>query len=364
MADAEAKPLIVRVTHSGGRFRVELPGNGAVLGDLYNACEQKNPARGRRAVISRGTKPGGEDLAFEFGTPLETLGFKRGEQVYMEFRGEMSAAGEAALQKQADDAMDKKMARIPLKGQVSVGRRYVYKEDQYSAMCGMHAMNSLLQCHGESERDCESAAAELEARLAAETGLKDDQNTFRDEHGNYNIAVLQHAFNKRHIQLTPLSHPSMDLFRQNPTAADGYLLNRANHWFAIRRVHGSFWILDSCQKLPEFCGDLHLDAKINAMQQAGYTIHVCQGMLPNPKPSQHSKNQLYDMDRLMYEIKKNNKAARAENAKQNWQNQNQQHNAALQQLLSLGMFSREQCEQALQQAGGNPENAANLLLQA
>lgn len=354
MAEA-GKPLIVRVSHGGGRFRVELPSQSATLRDLYEACEQKNPSRGRRAVLSRGNRAGGDDLEFQLETPLQTLGFKRGEQIWMEFRGEMSAAGEAALQKAAEQAMAKKMAKIPIKGHIAPGRRYVYKEDQYSAMCGMHAMNSLLQCHGESERDCEAAAAELEARYTSQTGIVDHENQFRDEHGNYNIEVLRHAFSKRRIDLTLLSHPSMDLFRQNPAAADGYLLNRANHWFAIRRVHGNFWVLDSTQELPEFCGDLHLDAKINAMQQAGYTIHVCQGMLPNPKPSQHSKNQLYDLERLNYEIKKKNQASRVQKVNQD--------SAALQQLLNLGMFSREQCEQALRNANGNPQQAANILLQ-
>ena len=129
-------------------------------------------------------------------------------------------------------------------------------------------------------------------------------------------------------------------------------------------------MLDSTQELPESCGDLHLDAKINAMQQAGYTIHVplhhkrfetrtffkvCQGMLPNPKPSQHSKNQLYDLERLNYEIKKKNQASRVQKVNQD--------SAALQQLLNLGMFSREQCEQALRNANGNPQQAANILLQ-
>lgn len=363
MAATGAKPLIVRVAHSGGRFRVEVPPT-ASLKDLYDACDLKNPARGRRAVLSKGIKPGGEDLDLEKQTPLQVLNFKRGEQVYMEFRGEMSAAGEAALRKAAEQALDKKMARIPIKGSISVGRKYVYKEDQYSAMCGMHAMNSLLQCHGESEKDCEAAARELEERYTSETGIRDHENQFRDEHGNYNIEVLLHAFSKRNIQLTLLTHPSMELFRKNPVAAEGFLLNRANHWFSIRRVHGNYWILDSTQELPEFCGDLHLDAKIQAMLQAGYTVHVCQGMLATPKPSLHSKNQLYDIERLMYEIKKNNQSSRVQATQSSSGGMSLRDSAKLQQLLNLGMFSREQCENALRQANGNPEAAANMLLQS
>jgi len=351
---ATSQKLILRLYHPGGQFRIELPSEGATLKDLWDQAEIKNPSRGRRAVFTLGNRPGGAELDYEAATPLHTLGFKRGQQIYMNFMGDMSVMGKRKLEQEKAQNLEKKMSKIPVKGHVEPYRQYVYKEDQYSAMCGMHAINSLLQSHGESEKECEAVARDLESRFMSQTGMKEVGDQFRDEHGNYNIAVIQEALKKRNIQLTPLEHPSMELFRRNPTTADGFLLNRAEHWFAIRRVHGKFWTLDSCQPLPEFCGDTYLEAKIATMRASGYTIYVCQGVLPNPKPSQHSKNQLYDVERVMWEAKRQSREASKVQA--------QQHSAALQQLINLGMFPQDVCERALTQAGGNAENAANLLL--
>ena len=64
----------------------------------------------------------------------------------------------------------------------------------------------------------------------------------------YSIEVLKEAIKKevRGARLTRLMHPSQSAVRRNPTLAAGFLMHKSEHWFALRRVHGKFWLLNRC----------------------------------------------------------------------------------------------------------------------
>lgn len=101
-----------------------------------------------------------------------------------------------------------------------------------------------------------------------------------DESGNFSIMVLSEALKRAH-GLT-LSQANMDTVISNATAQRGYILHLQDHWFAIRRIGGEFWNLDSMKKRPSFVGDIYLGAFLSQMRSEGYSIFVVQGELPEP----------------------------------------------------------------------------------
>lgn len=171
----------------------------------------------------------------------------------------------------------------------------VYHERQQSALCGVHALNGLLQGPLLSEVDLAGIAAELDDRerqLMAEAGADNPaliaflaQGSHNvDDSGNFSVEVLREALRRaNNLELT--SDPkAVAAALANPNAYDAYLFNLQQHWFAIRRLPtraGPRWFnLDSMVDRPELIGDFFLSAFLSQMKAEGYSIFAVTGRLP------------------------------------------------------------------------------------
>ena len=170
-------------------------------------------------------------------------------------------------------------------------RTLVYHETQVGSLCGRHALNNLLQGAYFTEVDLANIAEDLDA---AEMHLMDRGRMMGpsanvDDAGNFSITVLREAL-ARSFRLTLESGREADTAVANPDAAvsGGFILNLAEHWFAIRRLltaDGPRWfLLNSVSSAPELISNFYLGAYLAQMRADGYVVFLVVGTLPTPRP--------------------------------------------------------------------------------
>lgn len=124
----------------------------------------------------------------------------------------------------------------------------------------------------------------LEAQSIPLSAMEGTNNIADD--GNYNIQVLEQAIQGiGTYELLNLDKPGVrttDLGNDN----QAFLCNSADHWFAIRKVHGIWFNLNSTntEPGPQIVSDFYLDVFLDAVKGANYTIYTVRGdNLPQPK---------------------------------------------------------------------------------
>jgi len=146
---------------------------------------------------------------------------------------------------------------------------WIYHEKQDAGLCGVHALNNLLQGPYFSEIDLMQIAQRLDAQeksIMAEQGYEtldyikfvaeDSGNVAVD--GNFSIGVLREALTSFNVTCTPITHPDMKKVSENPLTASAFLCNLQSHWFAIRKIGNQYWDLNSLHRQPNFLGELYL----------------------------------------------------------------------------------------------------------
>ncbi len=173
----------------------------------------------------------------------------------------------------------------------------IYWERQESALCGTHCLNSLLQGPWFNEVDMSSIALTIDEReraLMAEGGLDapaylafmaaDSSNV--DASGNFSLNVLRTCMENVGCNLIPLDAPECAPIRAAPTHQEAFLCNHQSHWFALRKLHGRWWNLNSLQHDnggwgPSPVGELYLSVLLDELRAQKHTIFVVQGTLPS-----------------------------------------------------------------------------------
>jgi len=167
----------------------------------------------------------------------------------------------------------------------------LYHEKQDAGLCGVHALNNLLQGPYFSEVDLMQIAQRLDAQeksLMAEQGMEttdfikfvaeDSGNVAVD--GNFSVNVLKEALSTFNIVCIPITHPDMKLSAENPLSENAFLCNLHSHWFAIRKIENDYWDLNSLHKRPNYLGELYLGAFLKQLQVDNYSIFVVRGEFP------------------------------------------------------------------------------------
>lgn len=124
-----------------------------------------------------------------------------------------------------------------------------------------------------------------EAELLGGTASGPSSNV--DESGNFSIDVLREALQTAHNITLETTTAIVDAALTTPTANEAYVLNHHAHWFAIRKIHGTYWNLNSTSATPRPISDFYLAAYLAQMRQEGYSIFVAgpPAKLPPPPPS-------------------------------------------------------------------------------
>ncbi len=110
------------------------------------------------------------------------------------------------------------------------------------------------------------------------------ESTNVDEAGNFSISVLRRAVERSH-GLELLSDPSLvEAALRSPTENAAYVLNHHAHWFTVRKLHGTYWDLNSTRAFPTKITDFYLAAYLAQMQSDGYSIFVVRPADKLPPP--------------------------------------------------------------------------------
>lgn len=373
--------LTIRVNYGEGRARVKADLKGTV-GTLREAVSDAIEARGRYVCLFLS-----QDDATRRANPLRDvtvvseLKLKRGQWIFARFYGEMDDEGKKELREEREKAEKKRAlayaARAELQpGFPEYGRKYVYKERQIGKMCGQHALNALLQGPYEREEILERTAKSLEASYRVEIGGSEGRSPYRDVDGNYSIEVLKEVLKSTHgLSLISLDHPSQQHTRRDPSRVEGFLLHKQNHWFAIRKVHGVYWVLDSTRKTPESLPTRLIGDVIRSLGHQGYIAFVvCGGRLPQPRPNKIHAKCWFDSERVLYDEKQpgadKNRWLQIDDRRGDRPRSNTTRSSstvpsedAVKTMMSMGAgWSRSRCERALRETGGDVNAAVNKLL--
>lgn len=173
---------------------------------------------------------------------------------------------------------------------------WIYHEKQDAALCGLHSINNLLQfsCYtayqlAEIAHEMDALEKEVMLSEGADTpdALKflagDSSNV--DASGNFSIQVLSEALSRSHgIRLVPISKKGEGAITTTGYEAEsGFVCNKSDHWFTMRRINGKYWNLNSTLEAPERITTFALEANIHQYELDGYSVFVVRGgTLPEP----------------------------------------------------------------------------------
>jgi len=162
---------------------------------------------------------------------------------------------------------------------------WIYHERQEAQLCGQHALNNLLQTQAFSPHSLAEIAHQLDQMelnfmsAGNKNGVqsKDFQRRIAegsgnvDASGNFSIEVLKSALLSQ-FNLTLVNTLQESIRDMEITDFDGFICNKMSHWFAIRKINGIFWNLNSTAEKPVQISHFRLAAEIEALRTAGYSV--------------------------------------------------------------------------------------------
>ena len=156
---------------------------------------------------------------------------------------------------------------------------------QASALCGVHALNVLIQW----PRFTEFQLSDIALKLDEEERAVMQQETFTESanvsnDGMFSIQVIQKALAALALQAIPMDHPDVRSSKSNPQHEVAFLCNLNEHWFTIRSINDQWWNLNSLFPAPQPLGTFYLAAFIEETKAQGYDIFVIRGTLPEINP--------------------------------------------------------------------------------
>jgi ataxin-3 len=167
----------------------------------------------------------------------------------------------------------------------------VYFEKQASALCGQHALNNLVQRPSFSVENLAQIAQFLDAQErrvmgAGAGGFGGESSSNVSEAGDFSVQVLSEALRRDFgCRLVPIGNEEVrsEAARLGLDHENGFIINRREHWFALRKIRGKLWSLDSMADRPTLVSPFALDALVNEYSTSGSSVFVVRGNdLPEP----------------------------------------------------------------------------------
>ena len=153
-------------------------------------------------------------------------------------------------------------------------RGLIYFEKQSDdRLCGLHCINSLLQGPYFNLVQLSEIGMKLDEEEQKLFGNKYNSHNNVDDSGNYNIQVLTKALNIYNCKVDNLKRNEAISMIQNKKNFDALIFNSSVHWFAIRKIEGIWFNLNSMNSYPgpEIISEFYLSAFIQGTEDAGYT---------------------------------------------------------------------------------------------
>eukprot|EP00536_Pseudo-nitzschia_multiseries_P006208 jgi/Psemu1/65478/estExt_Genemark1.C_1290051 len=182
---------------------------------------------------------------------------------------------------------------------------WIYHERQISLLCGQHALNNLVQANvfqADFLAEIANQLDQTELNYMAQNNeggrrSRDYLNRVAegsanvDPSGNFSIEVLRAALRYKYDLDLPnvLAQYVQDI--GDVTLFDGFICNKDAHWFAIRRINGRFWNLNSMEERPKTISHFKLATEIAGFQNSGYNVFCVPNGLPPPCTTEAQRQQ-------------------------------------------------------------------------
>lgn len=158
----------------------------------------------------------------------------------------------------------------------------IYHEKQVGAMCAKHCINNLLQGPLFDEGMLSDVALRLDAEerrlLGGAAGLEDGGNVRSD--GFYNVQVIRVVLERAGFTMDPLTAEDSRKILNEPAKQQGFILNKREHWFSLRRIGREWFDLNSCLRNPRHFTDSDLSHQVSDATKEGYSVFVVRGEFP------------------------------------------------------------------------------------
>ncbi|CRH02690.1 ataxin-3, putative [Plasmodium relictum] len=172
-----------------------------------------------------------------------------------------------------------------------MSKKYVYWEKQGNdRMCGLHCINSILQGPYYSEDTLAEIGRELDDKekeffkCSNELVRNNSSNVLDD--GFINISVLIECLKRKNILLKNVFEEDLIKIISSNHQDIGYICNLEQHWFSIRKIHNTWYVLDSLKSAPLYIKEMNLKFYFNDVIKK-YHIFSVQNVNPYislPKP--------------------------------------------------------------------------------
>ena len=167
---------------------------------------------------------------------------------------------------------------------------FLYHEKQLSALCGVHALNNLLQGPYFAPGDLADIARGLDQKerdLLGHTPNQPSNNpdpslqpphlshNVDEQSGDFSFEVLNAALGTIGLTLSNMEKGGIiESVGESPQLEEGFLCHSSHHWFALRSVGGLWFSLDSRRARPLLISDDHLSTYLALLRAEGQTVHV------------------------------------------------------------------------------------------
>lgn len=165
----------------------------------------------------------------------------------------------------------------------------IYHEKQIGNLCAVHCLNNLMQARVFDEVKLGEVAQQLnlqEQRLLGGASLGDGGNVRLD--GFFNVEVIRSALMKSGFEMQTIRGQNLP----EPSKQKGFICNRKEHWFALRRIGQEWFDVNSCLLTPKHFTDAELASNINEALTAGYAVYAVKGTYPISDLERDSKKLL------------------------------------------------------------------------
>mmetsp|Transcript_107123 Transcript_107123/g.190330 ORF Transcript_107123/g.190330 Transcript_107123/m.190330 type:complete len:327 (+) Transcript_107123:66-1046(+) len=162
----------------------------------------------------------------------------------------------------------------------SVGPGGIYHEKQIPNLCGLHAVNNLLQQKAFDRNEFDRCAQQLdqqERAMGMTFGM--GEGNYRPD-GFYNVTVLQRTLQSRGFQMDRVMSTDWKKDAIKHGQELGFIFNKDEHWFAYRRIHDEWFLLNSTQHRPVHFYSRELGSAVNFAVQDGYGVYSVRGNYP------------------------------------------------------------------------------------
>ncbi|CAJ0932135.1 unnamed protein product, partial [Mesorhabditis belari] len=164
----------------------------------------------------------------------------------------------------------------------------IFFERQQAALCAQHALNMLLQGDYFSATDLAEIARRLdqEENVVLDSSSRNLKSVNMDDSGYFSVQVLSEAVKAFSLDLVSITHPSVADVRKDPLKEKAFICNQSEHWFTLRKFGDQWFVLNSVKAGPELISDTYMGMYLYQLEQAGYSIFIVRGLLPECEADQ------------------------------------------------------------------------------